>query len=258
MTLASPSRPQLRQVILGLFVLGQLVFILAANFLPLLQAALVKQSAPGSEAIGLVVEGTRYWGSWTGQLQGWSLFAPAVPKQSVFLAVELRWDDDPHWPAASGKRRVLLSSPFEPADRNSYFRPFGSFRVLGGYEAQLNLVALAWDAESHAADPEEWHRRFADAVRRDHPAMQAYLAWRLRRYREEHPEEATPRQVILVGRIYRMAPPEQPWSWSDPVEQPIARWRPWEKPAPGFLSIDAFNPVTRRFEPVPEESPHHE
>jgi hypothetical protein len=245
-------------VLLGLFVMGQLAFILAANFLPLLRSALAKKSWPGERPVGLVVEGTGYWARWTGQLQGWSLYAPRVPTQSAFVAVQLRWDDDSHWPAQHDARRELLLSSIEPKNPDDYFRPFGTFR-LPAYEADLGLVAWSWDAESYAEDPGLWHQRFVAAVRRDWPAMQAYLAWRWHGWRHDHPDQAAPRQALLLARLYQIPPPGQrPWSWSGPVEQALARWRPFDDPAPGCLPVEAYNPATRQFEPVPAEAPRDE
>jgi hypothetical protein len=254
----SPPRPRPGQVALGLFVVGQLVFILAANFLPLLRIALGKVSPAAERPVALAVEGTGYWARATGQLQGWSLYAPRVPTQSVFIAVELRWDDDARWPAPAGARREVLRSAIEPDDPHRFFRPFGAFR-LHGCEADLSLVAWSWDTDSGDRDPEEWQRRFAAAVRKDWPLMQAYLAWRCRGYRRDHPDEPGPRQAILLARIWYIPPPGQrPWSWTGPVEQAIARWRPVEESAPGDLPVEAYNPLARRFEPVAAEEARDE
>jgi hypothetical protein len=247
----STSRPRPGQVLLGLFVVGQLSFLLAANFLPLLRSALASKSWPGEEAVAPGVEGTRHWARWTGQLQGWSQYSPAAPAQAVFVAVELRWDDDPHWPGLG--RREVLRSASEPEDPHRYFRPFGSFR-LHAYEADLSRVTWAWDAEAYAREPEEWRQRFVAAVRQSWPAMQAYLSWRWREQQRQRPDEPEPKQVVLLCRLYQVPPPgTRPWDWGAAVEQPVARWRPAHQAGPGWLPIDAFNPVTRRFEPVPRE-----
>jgi hypothetical protein len=251
------SRPRPGQVLLGLFVVGQLGFLLAANFLPLLRTALAKQAPTVAQPIAVVLEGTGTWARWTGQLQGWSLYAPRVPAQAAFATVELRWDDDPHWPAQA--RRVVLHSDIEPANPQSYFRPFGTFR-LPAYEADLSQPTWAWTAEFYAEKPEEWRDHFVDTVRKDWRPIQAYLAWRLRGWQHDQPDPAAPRQVVLLCRLYAVGPPGQrPWSWGGPVEQPVARWRPGHDPAAGFVPVDAYNPVTRRFEPVAaEEGPRDE
>ena len=259
MTTHPRLRPRPGQVLLGLFVVGQLCFIMAANFLPVLRSALAKKSEAAQQPVALVMDGIGYWAWGTGQLQGWSQYAPAVPAQSAFIAVELRWDEDSHWPAPPDVPRQVLHSAIEPDDPQSYSRPFGSFR-LSTYEAKLSLVSWAWDASSYASEPEEWHRRFVAAVRKDWRAMQAYLTWRWSSYcRGQGPDASPPRQALLLARLYEIPPPGQrPWSWGGPVEQPVARWCPARAAVSDCLPIEAYNPLTRRFEPVPEEAPSDE
>jgi hypothetical protein len=126
----APSRsPTTAQVILGLFVVGQLLFLLAANFLGmaekarpylkdrppaepsdafeerLLQAGRTAAArvAPGwtheeghlYDAMEVITGLTNRWSQVTGQPQDWSLFAPTVYRVTTFVAVQFRWDTDP-------------------------------------------------------------------------------------------------------------------------------------------------------------------
>src|SRR5437870_5053711 len=89
-----PPRPSTAQVLLGLFIAGQLFFLFAANLLTLLDAArprlkdrrLVEALVPGwtrreghaHDAAQVVTGLTSRWAQLTGQPQDWSLFAPNV------------------------------------------------------------------------------------------------------------------------------------------------------------------------------------
>jgi hypothetical protein len=204
--------------------------------------------------MGVLVVGCQTWGHWTGQLQGWSLFAPAVPRQAVVPIVELRWDEEAHWPPAADVRHQVLRPQSEPDNPAWYFRPFAGSRLPCNYEATLTLVAWGWDEEAATRDPEKWHSELTASARRHKTETEAYLVWQLRRFRREHPNEPSPKQIILLARVYRIPPPgTQPWSLARPIELPVARWTVSSPPRPGFLPIDAYNPITHQFEPVPEE-----
>src|SRR5258708_4470638 len=93
MTPAVPP-PSLWQRLVGVFVLVQLLFLLAANGFFLVQR--VVAPAPGEASAGIaetLPALTRPYAELTGQWQGWSLFAPNVPRHAAFVAVEYRWAD---------------------------------------------------------------------------------------------------------------------------------------------------------------------
>lgn len=257
-------RPGLRAVFLGGFIVWQLGFILAANFLPFLRRVRPQESdatakdtpGPGPEArlsagrkvLGVLEETLGHWSNLTGQLQGWSLYAPHVPTQAVFVAVELRWDDPADWPGTD-EASVRLHSAVEPPDPRHYFRPFCTFRVPA-YEANLALVMWGWDADAAAREPERWRQQIAAAVRRQCKPMHAYLRWRLAAFAEDHPEAAPPTQVILLARIYPIPSPDQPADYPELVEKPIARWQPGADVPPGHLPLESYNPTANRFERI--------
>src|ERR1700722_17957264 len=76
-------RPSLPQLLLGAFVVWQLVFLLADNAAPLLPG-------PAREVIGAAPSA---WEILTGKGQQWSLFAPQVPAKALFLVVEAQAQD---------------------------------------------------------------------------------------------------------------------------------------------------------------------
>lgn len=254
---SASHRAGFRSKFLGAFIVGQLGFILTANFLPLVRAPKTDSGIPGQEAklsskinvLGGLTNSLRHWSNLTGQLQGWSLYAPHVPMQATFVAVELRWDEDDIWPAER-VQRLCLRSEIEPVDPAHFYRPFVTFRLLA-YEANLGLVMWNWSAESAAKESEVWRQRLAAAVRKGWKPMRAYLQWRQQAYEREHPEMAPARQIILLARMYHIPTPGREFpARPEAVERPLARWRPGTEPAPGFLPIESFNPVTGRFEPI--------
>src|SRR5713101_5085943 len=132
----SPSTPvTASRLLLGLFILGQLFFLFASNLLGILQEskdnlpehwkAPIERLAPGFtkqeghvwELTETLTRLTKMWDHVTGQAQSWSLFAPRVSGDCTFLALELRWDQDPESAPAIGGNLILLAAatPLEAA-----------------------------------------------------------------------------------------------------------------------------------------------
>lgn len=264
-----PRRPTTAQVLLGLFVVGQLGFLFTANLLGLLESArprlkdqaVIETLAPGytretghvHDAVNEVIQFTRRWGELTGQPQSWSLFAPNVTTQIPFVVVQLRWDEEyDAAPAPSGGE--LLRSENEPADVRRYFR-IGRFR--------LRRVESALDVGLHLAEGKTvdwaapaWRERILSQVRDLGPEIHAYLRWRLRQYRQVHPDTPEPRQVVLWERMYVIPAPDAsptPWDWQLNSYQPVARWRPGTAAADDRPPLEAYDPVARRFTAVPKD-----
>ena len=144
------------RALVTLFVLGQVVFLLASNFLsvekPLrteLKNLIWTDPPPEETETYKYFAGqgpvhkyydetrlyTKHWSQLTGQPQNWMLFAPFIGEVIPFPAVELRWDDQdwPDWaelPLLANPRPVpvVILSDNEPADRRDFIR-FGKFRV---------------------------------------------------------------------------------------------------------------------------------
>ena len=108
----SNSEHSPRQVLLGMFILAQLVFLLVSNLLgfakwfPTLKREkpneLINRIAPrfadsqghGWQWTEQLDTNIRCWTDLTGQEQAWSLFAPTVSKETGFPAVLLSWDEE--------------------------------------------------------------------------------------------------------------------------------------------------------------------
>src|SRR5262249_41055401 len=227
---ASPIRYSPAQIGLGIFILWQIIFLAGANIFALIPHGSPDEGEltdsrynPGPDktaglaqtAIDLVGGTFDRWGFVTGQVQAWWLFAPDVPKQATFPAVELIWDTPPH--------RVALRSPFEPQDPHTYFKMPGSGDRLFHYESRLGLLMVCWDKDLVTEHAAEWRDIVENRVRRQWRSIRAYFSWRVRKFLEENPDSPKPDEAILRIRIYRSPLPDQPLKWEGPMDEPLAR-----------------------------------
>ena len=217
---------------MGLFVVGQVCFIIGANLLPLLPL----RSVPAPQLNNL----TTRWAHLTGQWQGWALYS-GVARQATFLCVDVH----------AGDSVVRLPSTNEPADPAHHFRPFLTSRQAG-YEFYLIAGLANWTEEAVARDPEWWRHRIADHLRENWPTLRAYLRWKLRQFQASHPELQARRLVLSVRRYHTQPPGDTSAVWAGPSERPLLRWSPQEPAAPGCLPLEMCDPVTGRFAPLPE------
>jgi hypothetical protein len=261
----SPAPPSLVRralaVVVGLFAAWQLVFIPAANFIDLVprrvgpplepiadshqQRGTFTTNEPLQRTADVAGDVLDFWSQVTGQEQGWSLFAPGMPPYSVVPAVELRFAD--------GSSDTLLS-PFEPADKlNPRLRPTLIDNRPFNVEAQLMYpvwfappeeIAALYVPEEVAKLPEVYGE-LPDAARKWRGVIRAYLAWRLKSYREAHPDRPAPVEVILKHRFIPTPKPTDPRGWTQPIaERPFAKWRPADD------SYEAYDAREKRFVPV--------
>src|SRR5947208_2745710 len=121
-----------KSYLLGLFVVGHIVFLFLSNTIGWMQDVRDDMSAPGKEVLKKATgdwsgkEGhlweatntthniTRRFAEATGQFQTWCLFAPSIGRECIFLTLELNDDE--------GRKPIRLTSSNEPADLNDYFR----------------------------------------------------------------------------------------------------------------------------------------
>lgn len=251
------QRPTFAQVVLGLFISWQLLFLPAANYLAFFPHGQPEdgelsdsRSAPNQSqddspvqtGINVAAGITDAWAYLTGQVQAWWLFAPDVPRAATFPIVELRWDDSPP---------VRMRTILEPNNLQHYFRPPSSFDRLFHYEVRLGLIVSNWNEQTLADAPEFWRTAFQDRVRRQWRSIRAYLRWYVQSFEREHPEQPSPREAILFIRIYRIPECGQKSAVAaEPLEEPLARWRPYESARPGELPVEAFDPVAKAFVPL--------
>jgi hypothetical protein len=240
------SGPRTVQVVLGLFVVWQLVFLIAANLVKLLdhfkeglqKEPLTETLAPGwSKGEGHIHDAeevltglTRRWSQLTGQPQNWSLFAPNVAVLVPFVAVECRWDDDPGSADALARdlaplaavdplqALALMAGAWEPprsperwlSDNDpldiTHFFRAGRFR-LRKYEDYL-YVTLSRPNSSEAGLLDGWREEIEKKVNKEGETILAYLRWRWLAWQRRHTGQPPPKQVVLLVRVYRIPAPE--------------------------------------------------
>jgi hypothetical protein len=249
-------------VLLGAFIVWQLIFLLLANLLEFVphrthrfdEFTSYRELPPGTVKPAPMVQAlaavTDCWSQLTGQYQIWWLFAPDCPRNATFPVVELRWDD----PARS-LAPVLLFSSLEPADRAAYFHPMDSTDRLLHYEAYLGLGPAYWNDPTESADLKSWHELLSNIVRRQWKSMRAYLRWRTADFLAHHPELPPPDEVRLLIRMYPTsaagAPSTNP---APPRVLPLARWRCSENELSSFLPVEGYDPFNQRFIALPKPS----
>jgi hypothetical protein len=224
-----PQRLRLGQVLLGLFVVWQLLFLVVSNATHFLGFA--GQAGTEERPLGRVLSAasavTDGWIDLTGQGQNWRLFAPMVPVRATFVTAELGtpWTG---W---------VMERLNEPADPGWYFHPPGPGDRLWHAEKELAWPLVAWDPDAQDARDREWRRYLRDSFRPRWRAYRNYLAWRLREFQRDHPDDP-PRELFLRGSVYfPSAGKEQPPGCQATLR--LLRWRPSVEPFPaGCLPLE--------------------
>jgi len=295
MSLATPPRPQSpRQVILGLFIVGQLAFLLLSNLLGFVQwfnstyvaewGPLVQRVAPrfaeekghGWQWCEQLEKPMRTWTQLTLQDQAWSLFAPNPGTETGFpgLLLSDKADDSGrhnwthlfdaqighHVLAPEPTSDVVLLSDNEPADIREFFR-MGTYRVRR-YEGTMYITTRRSTVKNEPGQVPEERLETPDELaqrltRRTHKLASdyrestlAYMKWRLKAWRQAHPDEKMPAQVILFQRSYRIHQLDEPPGWDGPFVVPILRWRPQAGQADANVVLDSYDFMQHRFVPV--------
>ncbi len=258
------SLPSSKQVFLGLFIVGQILFLASTNLIGFVQdirpeipeepRRVVDQIAPGFRGNGHLGEGLesvrrldQMWAETTGQFQRWSLF-PTLSSECVFAAIELRWDPD----AGRDEKKAtpwepeLFLSDNEPADLTQYLR-IGHFRMRR-YERHLVCTLTPRPMETPEQTAERWSELVLDHVKSNTAMIHVYFKWRVPNLVAKFPERGLPTQVILLARRYHIvAPDEGPPFWRGPESVPLARWQPHLPWDPKYQNVDWYDPVAKRF-----------
>jgi hypothetical protein len=255
------NEPTTSQVLFGMLIVWQLIFLLAANILGFFKH--VRSVAEDGEALRAVDELApglagerghfyefyrlfRRWEQLVNQDQYWRLFAPSVGDWDCFVFVELRWDDgEPSAPAGAGRPPpVIIRSPNEPEDLGRYVR-WTDWR-LRRYESFIALNLTPEEGETETQTRERLRASLRRASTREGDTMYAYLNWRWVGYREANPGVELPRQAILYSRCYRISAPDDPGKLIGPYVMPTARWLP-HSTAAGRLPLQVYDPVRKQF-----------
>jgi len=247
------TRPTTRQVMLGLFIVWQIIFLVAANLLRPLTEYLDRAKVDDASVRALddwvhirdVVRQTEAWfDRWvemTEQPQAWSLFAPNVSANVTFHDVEFRWDEPIDSPNAfiqslsqssSGhaiegavlsvvaNTRIGTNSrpPIWLASDNkpadvNSFFRIGKFRLR---RVETNDLYVILTRHGYRADEvtADWRQRIRRIVADEAGPIQAYLRWRWEVLRGQRKLQEPPRQVVLWVQNYRIPAPPGPTPWT--------------------------------------------
>jgi hypothetical protein len=248
----------LPSLLLGIFILWELLYLPAANVIKLLPVRLAAHKGELDDEVQLPADesahgpaqavrdglafGLSRWGELTGQTQGWALFAPTFGHQASLPVVAIQQ------PGALLPVRVQLQSPFKPVDPHVYFRSLWPSCRLFNYEYRLALLFWRWDNEKmsngsyFSEHREEWRQAAFQRVRWQNRSMQAYMRWRVDKYLRENPQAIAPATVALGVETIPSPPPDSPfafrrdgpWFW-------LALWSPKAAVPPGNLPVQAID-----------------
>ncbi|MCE9530406.1 MAG: hypothetical protein K8T89_04635 [Planctomycetes bacterium] len=251
--------PGWKAILLGLFVLFQVVYLPLSNLIQLVPREMPVQR--GEFDIRIQREGTatdirfiqeginglgsaidRY-GEISGQVQAWSLFAPDFGKQSIFPVMETKTSHD------GIVRWIQLNPKHLPHDPNNYFRWPGQLSRLDSYDFLIAIIYWNASETSLRERREEWRQAVLDRVRQQQRSLQAYFGFSLKLYHQLRPELPPPSEMILRVIVF---PTPLPGSRERPPTFmiPLARWRPNTEPTPGYLPVEAYDLVLEKFVPL--------
>jgi hypothetical protein len=273
-----PALARVQGYLVGGFVVVQLVFLFAANLLPLFPQRVSPQGELTDDItqagrtfasdwlqtpLDVAGSAARQYGEATGQMQNWALFAPGIAPQATFPVVELTWENDRPSGENYETRRVLLRSEFEPEDRQHFVHMDLSQSRLFNYEFRMTHPLWFCTDESLERMPELWQEWVPHRVSRQQRSLHAYLMWKVNCYAAEHPEEPVPNTAVLLVRCYRMKPPGSAAEELPPEDRPLVRLTSLPPTSgcrrPTFggpETLEVFNPVTKEFQPVAAETGH--
>jgi hypothetical protein len=278
-----PTPPSPRQVLLGIFVVGQLAFLFVGNLLGFVKWVPTDISTESQQRINQVLPqfGDQKGHGWewtdeietnlrryvqlTGQDQDWALFAPTVGKATAFPAVLFRWDEAAPFDRtiagaeytfnakngfhmrldADAPRTEILQSENEPKDVRAYFR-FNKCRVRR-VEGQFWLNPQPNKDEGPEEVASRLTRRVQKFAKEYHEVIVEYLHWRLKAWQASHPGEPSPKQVILLERFYRIHDPGEERGWDEPVVFPVARWLPKLQRSEHTYVLESFDFTDKQF-----------
>ena len=234
-------KPGWRSVLLGVFVLFQVVYLPLANLIQLVpreipvekgeldihiqregKATDLQWAQRGINGLGSAID---RWGEMSGQVQAWKLFAE-FETQSVFPIVDCITDD--------GKTisRMPINPEYFPSDPAHYFRWPGARSRLASYSFLLADIYGQYNPESLKTHGDQWRDAVFQDVRRQQRSLEAYFRFALKRFHELNPAARMPGEMILRVLVI---PSPTPGSSTFPgrFTVPLARWVPHRAPKTG-------------------------
>jgi hypothetical protein len=259
------------QVLLGILIVWQILFLLGDNALHLLFYA---EGITEKKQVGAVIDrlgggftqGKGHWyeafyilkrweGIWNTP-QSWRMFSPSVGDYFSFIRVEMRWDDlgPGEKPAPGCRPPVVLKGLNEPDDFDNYVR-WGPWRFQRyedyflGMDFHVRKGEKGERDETAAEAARRWKKYIQDQFNSEWKTMNVYLNWRWRKYHEEHLDCPKPRQLILSVRTFVVGDPEENLGkLSGPTEVPVVRWEFHKAEAGKWGDLQPWDPVTKKWQ----------
>jgi hypothetical protein len=255
---AKPA-PGVRSILLGLFVLFELVYLPLSNLLQFVPREIptptgefdirkqregtVTDNRPMQDAINGVGTFIDRYGELSGQVQYWSLFAPEFGRQTIFPVVEFEFGD------GAERFRMRFEPHYLRTDPANYLRwPRPDSRLVG-YEFLLASIYWDYSAESSRDNGPAWREAIREQVRRQQKSLEAYFRFSLAMLKRQHADLPEPRAGVLSVWIHqspKVGESERPPAFT----MPLARWAP-DRIADGKrLAVEAYDPVEKTFVPL--------
>jgi hypothetical protein len=251
----TPHKPGIRSILLGLFVLFQLLYLPLSNVIQLVPRDLPQQhgeldsavqregTATSCRPIPVAVNGVGLaidrWGELSGQAQRWSLFAPDVARQSCFPVITCYCVDRLNY-------ATVTLGPDTASETDHYFRWPSPLCRLFAYESLLAVVYRNCSEVSLSQRQEEWGAAISERVRQQQNSLQAYFRWNLELFKKRYPDQPAPVEMVLHVLVM---PSPKPGETVRPAsfEVPLARWFPKRSPNQEFLAVEAYDPTLKDF-----------
>lgn len=244
--------PEKRSFLIGLFIVWQLYFVLFTNvghFIPRQQSVppatpeiidtystrgAFTDLPPLQKISDLNLAMCQRYEELTGQIQGWSLFAPEFGKNSSFLAITIVHKDG---------NSSQIKSDFEPEDTNNYFRwRLSDYRRMYR-EAMHAMCYWFWTPEEQLENPEKHRLNIIGYVQTYQRSMLAYALWVHQSHFPNSEEQVD--YFIIQARVYPTAAIGKKVTDQHVINQPIARIYPRGG------RVEYFDTVADSFKPLP-------
>jgi hypothetical protein len=250
-TANAKTPPGIKSILLGLFVLFQLIYLPLSNLIQFVPRDMpkptgefdIRKQREGTVTDNQQIQGAingvgtfldRY-GELSGQVQYWSLFAPEFGRQTIFPVVEFEFGD------GDERYRMRFEPHYLRTDPSSYLRwPRPDSRLVG-YEFLLASVYWDYSEDSLRENGPVWRDAIREHVRRQQKPLDAYFRFSLAMLKRQHPDLPEPHAGVL--RVWIHPSPKPGESNRPPAySMPLARGTPQS-------AIEAYDPIEKSFVP---------
>jgi hypothetical protein len=241
--------PRWVRVLVGVFVVWQLVFLMTVNLTNFLEEE-GRLKDRQSRSVNLMLNVQRlmhFWSDSTLQREYWGLFRE-IPKQSRFPAVELAWREP-----QQGEPTLLLRSFEEPDNPGNFLMLNPLTDRLHNHEVSLELIFDAWETRAAIVEPDQREKALAELIRVWYRPLWAYMQRRIEQHRLSHPNMPAPTEAILLWRVYPALAPGEDGPPKGPIRREVVRWRASRPVDPESIPLEVYDPQGNRYiEVIPQ------